>query len=76
MESELEELLTDLSMAGCGSGELNRARQLYESADRKALLASLRRCRCGLLEELHVSQRRVDRIDSIIRQTSAGSGLR
>ena len=44
MESELEELLTDLSMAGCGSGELNRARQLYESADRKALLAFLRRC--------------------------------
>ena len=31
MKEELEEILTNLKDAGCGSGEVEKAKQLYES---------------------------------------------
>ena len=41
MKEELEKILTNLKDAGCGSGEVEKAKQLYESGDTKALLRSM-----------------------------------
>ncbi len=72
MTEELEKILGALSDAGCGSGELKRAEQLYEAGDADALIRHFRKCRCGLMEELHRSQRKVDCLDYLIRQKERG----
>ena len=72
MKEELEKILTNLSDAGCGSEELEKARKLYETGDMEALIRHFRRCRCSRMEELHEIQRRVDRLDLLIRQTAKG----
>ena len=69
MNEELEKILTNLSDAGCGSGELQKAKQLYETGDAQALIRYFRICRCSRMEELHKSQRKVDCLDFLIRQT-------
>ncbi len=70
MNVELEKILTNLADAGCGREELETAEQLYEAGDTEALIRYFRRCRCSRMEELHESQRRVDRLDYLIRQTA------
>jgi hypothetical protein len=35
---ELENILTNLSDAGCGDEEVKKARQLYEAGDKEALI--------------------------------------
>ena len=70
MHEELEKILTNLKDAGCGSGEVEKAKLLYESGDAKALLRYFRKCRCSRMEELHESQRKVDCLDFLIRQTA------
>ncbi|MCR5230454.1 MAG: hypothetical protein K6D03_10040 [Solobacterium sp.] len=69
MDEELEMILTNLKDAGCGSGDLNKTRLLYEAGNTDALILHLRKCRCSLMEELHESQRKVDCLDYLIRQT-------
>ena len=69
MKDELKKILTNLRDAGCEDGEVEKAKQLYESGDAKALLRYLRICRCNRMEELHESQRKVDCLDFLIRQT-------
>jgi len=68
MKAELEKILINLSDAGCGSEELEKARKLYEVGDTEALIRHFRRCRCSRMEELHESQRKVDCLDFLIRQ--------
>ena len=70
MNKELETILNNLSDAGCGDEELQKARQLYEAGDTQALIRYFRKCRCNLMEKLHESQRKVDRLDFLIRQTA------
>ncbi len=70
MNEELETILNNLSDAGCGDEELQKARQLYEAGDTQALIRYFRKCRCNLMEKLHESQRKVDRLDFLIRQTA------
>ena len=70
MKAELEKILINLSDAGCGSEELEKARKLYEAGDMEALIRHFRRCRCSRMEELHESQRKVDCLDFLIRQTA------
>ena len=69
MTEELERILSNLSDAGCESGELKRAKQLYKAGDADAMIRHFRKCRCDLMEELHKSQRKVDCLDYLIRQT-------
>ena len=66
---ELEQMLTCLSDAGCGIEAREKAKRLYESGDTEALIRYLRICRCSRMEELHESQRKVDCLDFLIRQT-------
>ena len=69
MNEELEKILLNLSDAGCGSEELGKAKQLYEAGDSEALIRYFRKCRCSRMDELHESQRKVDCLDYLIRQT-------
>ena len=71
MNEELEKILTNLSDAGCGSEELQKAKQLYEAGDTEALIRYFRKCRCSQMHELHESQRKVDCLDYLIRQAKA-----
>ena len=70
MNEELEKILINLSDAGCGSEELQKAKQLYEAGDTEALIRYFRKCRCSRMDELHESQRKVDCLDYLIRQTA------
>ena len=69
MNEELEKILNNLSDAGCGREELQKAKQLYEAGDTEALIRYFRKCRCSRMDELHESQRKVDCLDYLIRQT-------
>ena len=73
METELEKILSNLSDAGCGSDELEHAKQLYEAGDTgdtETLLRYFRKCRSKRMNELHESQRKVDCLDFLIRRTA------
>ena len=69
MKEELERILANLKDAGCGGDELKKAEQLYEAGDVEAMIRFFRKCRCLRMEELHERQRKVDRLDFLIRQT-------
>ncbi len=71
MGQERDKILLNMKDAGCKGEALEKAEQLYEAGDTKALLLHLRKCRCVLMEELHECQRKVDRLDYLIRQTKA-----
>ena len=45
-----------------------KARMLYDSGQKAELIRYLKCCRCGLVDEMHESQRKVDRIDYLIRK--------
>ena len=70
MNEELEKILNNLSDAGCGSEELEKARKLYKAGDMEGLILHFRKCRCSRMDELHESQRKVDCLDYLIRQTA------
>ena len=70
MEQELQKIITNLEDAGCSTEEIRSAELVCRSGDTEALLKCLRRCRCSRMEELHESQRRVDCLDYLIRQTA------
>ncbi len=69
MDEQMEELTLTLSAAGCGQGAIEKAGRLLSSGQTEALLLHLRLCRCDLMEQLHESQKRVDCMDYLIRQT-------
>ncbi len=69
MEKELETILTNMKDAGCGEKTLKTAELLFAERDADAMNKLLRRCRCSLMEELHAGQRKVDRLDYLIRMT-------
>ena len=50
MNAELEMILNNLSDAGCGSEEPQKAKQLYEAGDTEALIRFFRKCRCEYLK--------------------------
>jgi hypothetical protein len=70
MKQELKKILTNMEDAGCGGEELEKAKRLYEAGDTDALIRYFRKCRCSRMEELHESQRKVDCLDYLIRQTA------
>ena len=65
---EIKTLIENLTDNGCSAEGTRRAKALYEAGDTDALIKHLRRCRSELVEEMHDSQRKVDRMDYLIRQ--------
>ncbi len=71
---EIKALIDNLTDNGCSAEGERRAKALYEAGDMEALIRHLRKCRCDLVEEMHDSQRRVDRMDYLIRQAQKEAG--
>ena len=69
MNDALNDMIAIMYDAGCGSDEITNAELLYQTGRTKELIWHLRKCRCELMEQLHESQRKVDRIDYLIWQT-------
>ena len=68
MDERKDRLLTGLADAGCRQAEIREAERLLEAGDAAQLKKFMRKCRCSLVDEMHESQRKVDRIDLIIRR--------
>ena len=65
----IEYLLAGLSDAGCAETDIKTAERLISAGQTEELSNHLRMCRAALLDKMHESQRHVDRIDFLIRQT-------
>ncbi len=69
MKEQLDRLLVGLADAGCTKEEVEGAERLLETDSLDSLIRYLRKCRANLVDKMHESQRRVDRMDYLIRQT-------
>ena len=68
-KDQLEKMNMALTDAGCSEEAIEKAQRLLTSGDTEELVRHLRVCRCALMDDLHLYQRRVDRMDLLIRQT-------
>ena len=71
---EIKALIENLTDNGCSREGASRAKALYEAKDMDGLIMHLRKYRCDLVEEMHDSQRKVDRMDYLIRQVQKEAG--
>ena len=55
--------------AGCTEASAEDVERLYQNGQTAEAIRKLRLLRCDLIEELHRSQRKVDCLDFLIRQT-------
>jgi hypothetical protein len=69
MNVQKEDLVIALSDAGFSQEAIEKAERLWEAGRARDLIQHLRLCRCELMDILHESQKRVDRVDTLIRQT-------
>ena len=65
--SEKEQLMQGLSDAGCSAEAAQRIGALYEAGGYDEMLHQMKEQRCVLMEEMHESQRKIDRMDFLIR---------
>lgn len=65
--SEKELLIQGLSDAGCSTETAERISRLCEAGSYDEALHQMKVQRCVLIDEMHESQRRVDRMDFLIR---------
>ena len=64
---EKEQLIQRLSETGCGKETAERIGTLYEACSYDEMLHQMKVLRCELIDEMHDIQRRVDRMDFLIR---------
>ena len=69
MSDYSETLKSSLADTGVQQELIERAVQLYRSGQEAELVRFLKLRRCDMVEDMHVLQRKVDRIDFLIRQT-------
>ena len=69
MSEQAESLLAGMADAGCTKEEIKRAGCFLKAGCFDGLTKFLKQCRCALMEQMHESQKRVDRMDYLIRQT-------
>ena len=69
MNVQKENLVIALSDSGFKQEVIEKAERLWETGRTQDLIRHLRLCRCELMDILHESQKRVDRVDTLIRQT-------
>jgi len=62
-----EQLIQGLADAGCSAETARRIGTLYESGSYDEVLRQMKVQRCVLIQEMHESQRKVDRMDFLIR---------
>ena len=66
MKQDVKDTLLD---AGCSEIAAQAVERLYNAGALSDALHRMRLLRCDLVDELHQSQRRVDCLDYLIRQT-------
>ena len=62
-----EQLIQGLSDAGCSTETAERIGTLYEAGSYDEMMHQMKVQRCMLIDEMHDSQRKVDRMDFLIR---------
>ena len=68
--SDYERELTDcLADAGFDGDTTSEAVRLYRNGGKNDLMRFLRSKRCDLIDNMHESQKKIDRFDYVIRQT-------
>ena len=65
---DIKTLVDGLTDTGYGDEQKTIASKLFKSGSVDELIRYLKKCRCSLMDELHESQRRVDRMDYLIRK--------
>ena len=75
MSEPIENLLTGMADAGCGAEEIEQAERILQAGELGELTRFLKQCRRGLLDRMHESQKRVDLMDDLIRQTEKNSKI-
>ena len=65
--SEKEQLIQGLSDAGCNAETAERISRLCEAGSYDEALHQMKVQRCVLIDEMHESQKKVDRMDFLIR---------
>ena len=73
MDEQLANMTIALTDAGCGREAVEKAERLLKAGRTEELIRHLRRCRCDLMDALHQTQKKVDRMDYLIRQTEKRS---
>lgn len=64
-----ESMKNRMTDAGCSETAIQRAERLFRYGSSDDLIRCLRSCRCDALEEIHEKQKRLDRLDMLIRET-------
>ena len=64
-----------LTELGFDPDRVSRVAELVEARRLTEARGQLRSLRCGLMEELHVCQRRVDQLDWLIRETEKANTI-
>ena len=65
---EMKTMIDNLADAGCTKHDAEIAGELYKNGQADELIRFLKKWRCGLMEEMHESQRKVDCMDFLIRR--------
>lgn len=68
---ELEKIIESMKAAGCSDADTDRVRNMHQAGMDGEIIHCLRKCRCALMEDLRDSQKRVDRMDRLIRMTES-----
>ena len=66
---ELNAIIDCLSDIGFSDEQKGLAKLFFETGQNSEWIGYLKKCRCSLMDEMHESQRRVDRMDYLIRRT-------
>ncbi len=66
---DLKRLKQNLTDAGCHSGAAREIIRMCEAGNIEDALHLMKKDRCRLMDELHESGRKVDRLDFLIRNT-------
>lgn len=61
-------MVQNLKDAGCSTDEISTICRLYDAGQVQEAVRVLRRHRCGLMDNLHESQNRVDCLDYLVYQ--------
>ena len=69
MNEYVNEMTALLSDVGCQTDAVDKAKTLLEAGYIADLIRYLRRLRCGFMDQMHESQKRIDRLDYLIHQT-------
>ena len=70
-DTELEMIIETMKAAGCSGMDMERVLNMHKAGLDEEIVHCLRKCRSALMDDLRDSQRRVDRMDRLIRMAES-----